>query len=42
MLSKASSYTRLNFAIAHSCKLILNLFMSDSSMIRAAETQRML
>ena len=32
----------MQFAIAYSCKLILNLFMTDRSMMRSAETHRLL
>lgn len=32
----------MQFAIAYSCKLILNLFMTDKSMMRSAETHRLL
>ena len=32
----------MQFSIAHCCKLILNQFMTDKSMMRAAETQRLL
>ena len=43
-ISKSGTYSssKIQFALAHSCKLILNLFMSDKSMMRSAETHRLL
>lgn len=43
-IGKQSQYssTKMQFAIAQSCKLILNLFMTDKSMMRSAETHRLL
>ena len=43
-ISKSGTYSssKIQFALAHACKLILNLFMSDKSMMRSAETHRLL
>jgi hypothetical protein len=43
-IGKQSQYSssKMQFAIAYSCKLILNLFMTDKSMMRSAETHRLL
>ena len=34
--------SKMQFAIAHCCKLILNQFMTDKSMMRSSETHRLL
>ena len=43
-IGKQSQYSssKMQFTIAYSCKLILNLFMTDKSMMRSAETHRLL
>lgn len=43
-ISKSGSYSssKIQFGLSHACKLILNLFMSDKSMMRSAETHRLL
>jgi hypothetical protein len=43
-ISKSGTYSssKIQFALAYACKLILNLFMSDKSMMRSAETHRLL
>ena len=43
-IGKQSQYSssKIQFAIAYCCKLILNLFMTDKSMMRSAETHRLL
>jgi hypothetical protein len=43
-IPKSGTYSssKFQFSLAHACKLILNLFMSDKSMMRSAETYRLL
>lgn len=44
LILKSSNFptTKLQFAISNCCKLILNQFMTDKSMMRSSETHRLL